>query len=416
MTSEDAFIYDGSMFSTRLQGLLGAQFDKIEEEHLSSLVEHGIPESDELDFKESQYDYGKKGVFEVSKDAAAFANEIGGLIILGIRESHGVAAELCPLNLASEVEGNMSQAWAQKVFPTIRNILTRRVQSRIFPGRVYLLVAVPRSAAAPHGVLVEPFDRSPMCWPARTGATTRFLREGELASRYRDRFELARGQVDRLSRLHDDGTRHAEALSIRALTLDLAFAPEMNLRHPAHRTVTDVLHHLDESDIGYEKFGLTKASGRHQAKRRRVRVTAGHVRWELYTDGAVWMRTFVGTPATTSIGHVTVDVRDLETRLIAMLESAAEFSLWTGATGDCAIHLRVNGDTSRALRLIDGEGGPVLGDSVGTAINPVELTWSLEDLATPAGARHAAYLLASDLEQDLGLAAPLLGAGDDTRA
>jgi hypothetical protein len=60
------------------------------------LVDSNTAEDQDLDFKEDWYDLGEKGKFELSKDVAAFANHVGGLVVVGIKESDGVATGTVP--------------------------------------------------------------------------------------------------------------------------------------------------------------------------------------------------------------------------------------------------------------------------------------------------------------------------------
>ncbi len=57
------------------------------------------------------------------------------------------------------------------------------------------MIAVPRSPAAPHAVLVNEALR----YPRRNGATTRYLSEPEVAAAYRERLAGARRQSTRIS-------------------------------------------------------------------------------------------------------------------------------------------------------------------------------------------------------------------------
>jgi predicted HTH transcriptional regulator len=66
----------------RVEAILGAPIDQLTVEHIRAAVDAGVEESRDLDFKEGHYRDGE----ELAKDVAAFANHVGGLIVIGVRE------------------------------------------------------------------------------------------------------------------------------------------------------------------------------------------------------------------------------------------------------------------------------------------------------------------------------------------
>ena len=67
------------------------------------------------------------------------------------------------------------------------------------PDRGFVLLAVPRSMAAPHAVWEPADDRRRLSFPVRDGASTRYLHETELAEYYRRRFAGTAAQAERLT-------------------------------------------------------------------------------------------------------------------------------------------------------------------------------------------------------------------------
>jgi hypothetical protein len=66
------------------------------------------------------------------------------------------------------------------------------------------------------------------------------------------------------------------------------------------------------------------------------------------------------------------------------------------------------------LLLTNGPGGLILAEPVAARVPPVDLTVPLDEICDSGGAGRAAFLLARDLEQDLGVAAPVALKEDGT--
>jgi hypothetical protein len=78
----------------RVEAILGAPIDQLTFGHIQAAVRAGVEESADLDFKERHYeDTGEKRE-ELAKDVAAFANHVGGLLVIGVREEHLRAVEV----------------------------------------------------------------------------------------------------------------------------------------------------------------------------------------------------------------------------------------------------------------------------------------------------------------------------------
>lgn len=109
-----------------LASLRGGDFDKIV----------GTPESSWVDFKRAQYptvpgrlqklsEYGK---FELCKDVAAFANNTGGIILLGVSEelspSNGlsVAREIHEIEIGNIDLAHYKQTIIERIYPLIQNV------------------------------------------------------------------------------------------------------------------------------------------------------------------------------------------------------------------------------------------------------------------------------------------------------
>ena len=192
-------------WAARLQAVFGVPVDRIEEEHLQSVVDAAVREASDLDFKKERYGNGESQRRELAADIAAFANDRGGVIVIGIRDENDVAVERTPVSLDSGEEGRIRSIAAGNVTPYAAFEI-RVVKSSDQPGRGYYLLIVPPSPDRPHAVRKEHDLR----YPRRDGTQKRWLSESEVADAYRDRFGRVTSDIDRLRRVMDDGLAAVE--------------------------------------------------------------------------------------------------------------------------------------------------------------------------------------------------------------
>jgi hypothetical protein len=164
-------------------------------------------EADDLDFK---LRYDKTESAEIAKDVAAFANHVGGVIVLGIADSKGTASKLIPRSdFDDALRRRIRSVLASRVHPW-PNIDFLSVPSTTEPDKSYLLVMVPRSALAPHAVS-DPALPGLRYW-TRNGSQAISLAETQVADRYHDRFSMVAGRIGRLDQLMREAhvaTNHA---------------------------------------------------------------------------------------------------------------------------------------------------------------------------------------------------------------
>jgi hypothetical protein len=188
----------------------------ITEEAIGRLILEAISEGEQLDFKA----VGSAGVpypptrgprppwteeQEFAKDVAALANHRGGLLLVGVTETAGIATALTP------IVGSQVEAEEQRLRQALRNYQTPFVQVAFVTvnasrGGWYLAVVVPPSQRAPHAVLGDPSDcKRPLRYPVRHGRDTIWLTEHEVAERYRRRLSAQEDQAERSQRTVDAG-------------------------------------------------------------------------------------------------------------------------------------------------------------------------------------------------------------------
>jgi Putative DNA-binding domain len=192
-------------WAARLQDVLGQPVEEVEEDQLRSLVENGVREDADLDFKQVRYGTSGSEKREFAGDLAAMANDRGGLVVIGIRDVNDVAVELTPVELADGEEGRLRQTAAGNLAPHVP-FEVRVVESGETEGSGYYLLSVPPSSLRPHAVRKD----NDLRYPRRDGATTRWLSEGEVADMYRDRYRLASDQAERIGVVIDEGLREMD--------------------------------------------------------------------------------------------------------------------------------------------------------------------------------------------------------------
>lgn len=269
----------------RLEDRLGAALSStMTEDQLRQLVDQNIVETDDLDFKRL-YEKDEQHRAEFAKDVAAFANSVGGVIVLGVADTRGVATKLMPRDDFGDPEiRRFRSIIAERVHPLVP-IETIEVPSVDEPGKSYLLILVPRSLLAPHAV-TSPSDRA-LRYFVRYGSQTAPLSESQVADRYRDRFEMVRGRLDRLDQLMSEG---AASLPLREPTLATGVVPESG-GHVALDAAK--VKHLMEWVAGVSPLSIGGDTIFHFAQAstgvRRVYIREGvRLYTELHSDGSVY--------------------------------------------------------------------------------------------------------------------------------
>ncbi|KVZ44404.1 helix-turn-helix domain-containing protein [Burkholderia ubonensis] len=129
---------------------LPARLTDIDAAAIARLIAHGARESRTLDFKR-ELDLSDKGKHELAKDVCAFANAMGGNIIIGVREDAGVAQEIVPIAVADldHTLQQLTNTLRDRLEPSVTTLETQPVQ--VDGGHVVVL-RVTASPSAPHRV------------------------------------------------------------------------------------------------------------------------------------------------------------------------------------------------------------------------------------------------------------------------
>lgn len=154
--------------------------DQISIGDIESLIDSQVPESEQIEFKESLpakkgntdpwmegKNIGDRAKNEILEEVVAFANAYGGVCLLGIKESSTkppVAAEISPIPRCAELAERLKLVFRDCVEPQLPQIEIIPIKTDDESG--VIIVRVGQSRLAPHRVtrtLVCPIRQSDRC-------------------------------------------------------------------------------------------------------------------------------------------------------------------------------------------------------------------------------------------------------------
>ena len=137
--------------------LLGKNIDEIDGDTIKSLIDGGASESVHLEFKRDTYGKDDKSKREFLKDISAFANTLGGHLIIGIDENDGVATSVKSIseNVGKELD-RLESMVLTGIEPTIAGLCMTRID---IDDKNIIIIYVPRSFNPPHRVIYKGINR-----------------------------------------------------------------------------------------------------------------------------------------------------------------------------------------------------------------------------------------------------------------
>jgi predicted HTH transcriptional regulator len=141
------------------------------EQALNTLIEGGVREDTDIEFKGELYGNSDADKRDLAGDVVAMSNALGGVIFLGVQAVGGVADTLTPVSLDETEELRIRQIMASLAAPPV-DFEIMRVNST-HSGQGFHLLVIPQSPSRPHAVRVNKALR----YPLRDGAHTRYLAE-----------------------------------------------------------------------------------------------------------------------------------------------------------------------------------------------------------------------------------------------
>jgi hypothetical protein len=144
----------------------------------------GTVEGDNLDWKSKLPAQKNLADSELPKDAAAFANATGGLLVFGVTETEGAAESVVGVDEFTEnYERSIRQCLQRNVQPPLYNV--RISPATTDDGKTVVTVLVPQSAHAPH--FIKAGGDHTFRAPLRDGRDTDFMTEPAIERAYRSR-------------------------------------------------------------------------------------------------------------------------------------------------------------------------------------------------------------------------------------
>ena len=132
--------------------------DEITESDLQELVEAGVAEGRDIDFKQHSYGAADSEKREYLADVSSFANTIGGHIVIGMREEEGIANELLGISVDPDRERTRLEEIARNgLQPRLTGL--RILAVPIEGDRCVIVIRIPRSWNPPHRVIAQRSNR-----------------------------------------------------------------------------------------------------------------------------------------------------------------------------------------------------------------------------------------------------------------
>ena len=167
--------------------LLSKPLDEITVADIKSLIDSGLPEGEQIEFKreppaaegktvEGEFipwmtpggKVGESAKKKILEEVVAFANAYGGVLLIGIKESGSVADELSPVPQCRDLADRLKNVFRDGVDPQLTRIDIVGIPTEDESGVV--LIRVGKSRLAPHRVettLVCPIRRGDQCQKMR---------------------------------------------------------------------------------------------------------------------------------------------------------------------------------------------------------------------------------------------------------
>lgn len=366
-------------WATRLQTVFGVPPEEAAEEHLGSLVAAGTREYADLDFKRELYGNRDEDRRELAADIAQFANDRGGVIVIGVRDENEVAAELTPVSIDSDEEGRIRSIGTDNVVP-YASFHIHIVQCDTDPTVGYYLVIVPPSADRPHAVR----KGRDLRFPRRNGTQKRWLTESEVADAYRDRFTRMNTDLERVEQVMREGLQVTDIDADEDAYLAVALVPSQSgsfqVDTAAVRAVEAWARGQADLWRGETFVGPFDGGGGPVAGVgvRRVRIgssgptglNTAYACAEVHSDGAAFVARRLIRHVTSAVNRMPSDGEQpdeyllvetlLTQRAAACLRAAARLSTEiAGAYGDCVVTMQLRGPRLRLVQY-DGDSLPFI--------------------------------------------------------
>lgn len=273
---------------TSLHRLLGQMPGPVTDEMVDLAVTEGLAETTDLDWKSKLPDIKGLSQHDFPKDVAAMANSGGGVIVFGIEEKDKKATGRVDIGVLTEQhERALRSVAVSAISPPIMGLDIQRVGDE---GDQVVVVAIPPTIDGPHLIYKENYFGAPI----RNDADTVWMKERQIETMYRARFEEQRHATESLDNVYE------EALQGRDTQKHAWFVAVALPRFPAMRTARPT---QEEARASFEEgasFGrLNGLDGGHPHPLANVpfhTLRAGLRRWKAvnvrgFSGGNAWRET-----------------------------------------------------------------------------------------------------------------------------
>lgn len=422
-----------------LRAIFGVPVAKIDAAAIERSIADKVSETDQLDWKSKEYGTGKGE--DIAKDVAAFANHRGGIIVLGVGEKDSAADEPTPITVSGEeVQAQVRSAVAGRVQPFLGGITVRQTDAATGGGH-YVVIEVAPSRDAPHSLSPGGPNGITLSYPVRNGAETRYLKEFEVAARYRDRVTSHADILSALKTIHANGLetvlQRAVAGEFGEASISVAAVPVNAGSRPvgvaARLAETDFLTRWDnpqrlpghdiEFKPGHSNYVVRPAPQRTLFTTRETVIELGHhgegflCHALRFLPGATTVDDAGGTFRGTYASAILVPAERIEWALFVAIKFLIDHAIDTGASGELEVFAQLhfshattyNGGICtriRGRRPHENFHELPVGSRLSTRTTPVQTTATIigpDDMQT-AGA--AAFFLATDMFAEFGIDEP----------
>lgn len=200
---------------TAVHRVLGLPPGDLTDSMVDAVVKAQVAETDDLDFKRELPPTSNLSSTDFPKDIAAMANSGGGTIVYGVTDDQKKATGRQDTDALSEVhERTLRSAAVTAISPPVFGLDIVRLGEE---GNRCVAVIVPPSVDGPHLIYKNDFFGAPI----RNDADTVWMKEREIASQYRARFDAARHVTEVLDKIYA-GTVEGCNISQRAWLIGVA--------------------------------------------------------------------------------------------------------------------------------------------------------------------------------------------------
>ncbi len=194
------------------------------EEDIQRLIDDRIPENYTLDYKEEPWPEkkGKNTANEIAKDISSFANNQGGIIIVGVKEDKRTKLPVArtPFEIG-DWEERIDDVHDTSIKPFIEGLRIRRIISDEQKGKGYLIIEIPESPNAPH--MVATTNK----YYRRTNSGAQPMSEAEVAELYNRRQEQEKRLKELYKPLFDKLEEEKDETQLYCLFLPRIFHKEL---------------------------------------------------------------------------------------------------------------------------------------------------------------------------------------------